>query len=68
MEKLRIQAIDGKDLEIISAYLQNGITTVSDLKFLPSFKRFIIVFSRFMWEETKDKLSRIKRIRSSNSV
>ena len=64
MEKLRIQAMDSEDLEIISTYLQNGITTISDLKFLPSFKRFIIVFSRFMWEETKGKLSRNKRIRS----
>ena len=64
MEKLRIQAMDSEDLEIVSTYLQNGITTISDLKFLPSFKRFIIVFSRFMWEETKGKLSRNKRIRS----
>lgn len=43
-------AEDAEDLEVVSARLQDALTTVGELKFLPSSRRFVATLSRFMWE------------------
>ncbi|WP_367227335.1 DUF2948 family protein [Parvibaculum sp.] len=47
---LRLAAEDAADLEVISAALQDAVTHVRDLAFLPSTRRFACVLNRFRWE------------------
>lgn len=47
---LRLAAEDTADLEVISAALQDAITHVRELAFLPSTRRFAMVVNRFRWE------------------
>jgi len=50
MSDLRLEAEDAADLEVISAFLQDAVTKVGDLAFLPSARRFAMVLNRFRWE------------------
>jgi len=48
---LTLAAEDAEDLEIISARLQDAVTKVKDLVYLPSSQRFAALFNRFVWEK-----------------
>ncbi len=50
VKDLRLAAEDAADLEVISAALQDAVTHVRDLAFLPSTRRFACVVNRFRWE------------------
>jgi len=50
MSDLRLGAEDAADLEVISAFLQDAVTKVGDLAFLPHARRFAMVLNRFRWE------------------
>ncbi|MEM1139412.1 MAG: DUF2948 family protein [Pseudomonadota bacterium] len=72
-----LAAEDAEDLEVLSARLQDGITTVGEMKYLPRSRRFAAMFSRFMWEEVdqkdgrKQSAGRYRRVRAGltfNSV
>jgi hypothetical protein len=51
--ELTLAAEDAEDLEIISARLQDAVTQVKDLVWLPKSRRFGAVFNRFKWEDGK---------------
>ena len=46
---MNLNAIDTDELKIIATILQDGLVEVSEVKYLPSIRSFII--TRFMWEE-----------------
>lgn len=48
--RLVLAAEDAEDLEAISARLQDAVTRVKDLVYLPKSRRFAALFNRFMWE------------------
>lgn len=50
MTDLRLSAEDVTDLEIISTCLQDAVTQVRDLAYLPHARRFAMVVNRFRWE------------------
>tara|TARA_R110002124_G_scaffold20027_3_gene79370 strand:+ start:1568 stop:2011 length:444 start_codon:yes stop_codon:yes gene_type:complete len=50
MSDLRLSAEDVADLEIISTCLQDAVTQVRDLVYLPQARRFAMVVNRFRWE------------------
>lgn len=50
MDQLKLVALDEEDLKIVSAHVQDAVTKVEDLEFLPSVKRFIVPMNRFVWE------------------
>lgn len=50
MSDLRLSAEDATDLEVISAFLQDAVTRVGDLAYLPGARRFAMVVNRFRWE------------------
>jgi Protein of unknown function (DUF2948) len=54
-KELTLAAEDTEDLEIISARLQDAVTQVKDLVWLPKSRRFAGVFNRFKWEENGRK-------------
>lgn len=47
---LRLIAEDSDDLDVISAHLQDAVTLVRDIAYLPSARRFAMVVNRFRWE------------------
>lgn len=51
LNKMKLNAIDTEELKIIATVLQDGLIEVSDVKYLPSIRTFIVMITRFMWEE-----------------
>jgi hypothetical protein len=48
-EKLRLIALDGEDLAVLSAHLQDAILRVGDMVYLPDEQRFVLALNRFDW-------------------
>ncbi len=61
-----------EDLKTISAYLQDSIINLNDVIFLEKNKIFILMLSRFMWEDAEKGLfrenKRIKCVLKFNQV
>ena len=51
LNKMKLNAIDTEELKIIATVLQDGLIEVSDVRYLPSIRTFIVMITRFMWEE-----------------
>jgi hypothetical protein len=49
-EGLKLRALDGDDLAVVSACLQDAVVPLSEITYLPSERRFAFVASRFRWE------------------
>ncbi len=64
MSELRLSAEDRADLEILSACLQDAVTQVRDLVFLPQARRFAMVVNRFRWESKSPSAGKRERVRS----
>ncbi|MEZ0212390.1 MAG: DUF2948 family protein [Xanthobacteraceae bacterium] len=50
MESLKLVALDGDDLEVLSAHLQDAVIIVGDMAFLPREHRFALLANRFDWK------------------
>jgi len=50
VKKLKIKALDTKDIKILSTLCQDGIFTFEEMKHFNYEKVFIATFSRFCWE------------------
>ena len=62
---LRLIGKNIEDLKIISAYCQDSIVKIKDLVYLKENKIFIMMLSRFMWEDIEKGVFRnYKRIKS----
>ena len=48
---MQLNAIDTDELKIIATILQDGLIEVNDVKYLPSIRSFMLMITRFMWEE-----------------
>ena len=61
---LKLLGKNQEDLKIISAYLQDSIIIVKDIVFLKQNRTFIMIVSRFLWEDAEKGVFREnKRIR-----
>ena len=64
---LKLYGKNLEDLRIISAYLQDAIIKIKDIIFLKKNNMFIMMVSRFMWEDAeKGLLRKSKRIKSNH--
>ena len=64
--KLKLSGTNLEDIKTISAYLQDSFVTIEDIVFLKKNKIFLMLVSRFMWEDTEKGLFReLKRIKSA---
>ncbi len=62
-EPLRLRAMDGDDLAVISALLQDGIFSTSDLSWDPNRREFAILINRFRWElPAEDRFERVRSV------
>ena len=65
INRLKLIGKNIEDLKTISAYCQDSIVKIRDLAYLKKNKVFIIMLSRFMWEDIeKGMLRNYKRIKS----
>jgi hypothetical protein len=64
MTRETLAATDAEDLTVISAKLQDAVTRVGDLVWLPQARRFAILFNRFKWEDADGKRGQNVRVRS----
>ena len=65
ISQLKLIGKNIEDLKTISAYCQDSIVKIRDLAYLKKNKVFIIMLSRFMWEDIeKGMLRNYKRIKS----
>lgn len=64
-ELLRLKAEDLDDLKVVSTCLQDALTRVADMTYLPRLRRFALVATRFRWERQGDpRLEGGERIRA----
>jgi hypothetical protein len=49
MEPLKLIALDGDDIEVVSAHLQDAVVKAADVHWRPSEKRLVIGLNRFDW-------------------
>tara|TARA_Y100000590_G_C15590518_1_gene965866 strand:+ start:671 stop:1120 length:450 start_codon:yes stop_codon:yes gene_type:complete len=65
-DHLKLLGKNIEDLKVISAYCQDSLVKVKDIIFLKKNKTFIMMISRFMWEDLeKGAFRKNKRIRSA---
>ena len=65
ISRLKLIGKNIEDLKTISAYCQDSIVKIKDLVYLKENKIFIIMLSRFMWEDIEKGVVRsYKRIKS----
>jgi hypothetical protein len=50
MGGVKLIALDGEDLAVLSAHLQDAVITVGDMAYLPRERRFALLANRFDWE------------------
>ena len=63
---LKLIVKNQKDLEVISAYIQDSIVVVKDIVFLKKNRIFVMIINRFMWENlNQSKYYKNKRIRTA---
>lgn len=64
MERLNLTVEDKDDLEVVAAHLQDAVTVVGDLAYLPVARRFAGMFNRFRWEDADKGRRTFERVRS----
>jgi len=65
INRLKLIGKNIEDLKIISAYCQDSIVKIKDIVYLKENKIFIVMLSRFMWEDLEKGVFRnYKRIKS----
>jgi hypothetical protein len=50
MDQLKLIALDGDDVEVISTHLQDAVVKAADVRWRPAEKRLVIGLNRFDWE------------------
>lgn len=65
INRLKLIGKNIEDLKTISAYSQDSIAKIKDIVYLKETKIFIVMLSRFMWEDAEKGIFRnYKRIKS----
>ena len=65
INRLKLIGNNVEDLKIISTYCQDSIVKIKDIVYLKENKIFIVMLSRFMWEDLEKGVFRnYKRIKS----
>ena len=50
MDLLKLVALDGDDMEVVSAHLQDAVVKVADIRWRPTENRLVVCVNRFDWE------------------
>ncbi|MBO3758417.1 DUF2948 family protein [Ciceribacter sp. L1K23] len=64
MESLKLMALDGDDLAIVSAHMQDAVFKVGDITFSPKGGHFALAANRFVWEKANGQRKTYERRRA----
>jgi len=64
---LYIGAIDPADIEVMSAFLQDAVVPVSEMKWRKQHRQLAVLLNRFRWED-KDHPCPIKRVKAPRKM
>ena len=65
MDPLKLIALDGEDIQVVSAHLQDALVKTTDIHWRPAEKRLVVGLSRFDWESVSGDGSEFRRCRSA---
>ena len=65
MDVLKLIALDGEDIQVVSAHLQDAVVMTSEIHWRPSEKRLVVGLSRFDWESANGEGPEFRRCRSA---
>jgi len=60
MKLLKLNALDRKDLDVISAHLQDAVIKIGDMRYLEKDQQFVMVVNRFDWQDALTSKKRKK--------
>ena len=59
---LRLRALDGDDLQVISALVQDAVLSAADIEWKPMQRRFACLVNRFRWENGARAAERVRSV------
>ena len=65
MDQLKFIVLDGEDLAVVSAHLQDAVLKVSDVLWRPQEKRLVLALNRFDWESAQADRPEYRRRRAA---
>lgn len=65
MDQVKFVALDGEDLEVVSAHLQDAVVKVADVLWRPQEKRLVVALNRFDWEGAQSARPEYRRRRAA---
>lgn len=65
MDLLKLVALDGDDIEVVSAHLQDAIVKAADIHWRRSEKRVVLALNRFDWEAAAGGMPEFRRRRAA---
>src|SRR5262249_36599845 len=65
MDLLKLVALDGDDMEVVSAHLQDAVIRAEDIHWRPGEQRLVIALDRFDWEAANGKAPEFRRRRAA---
>lgn len=65
MDLLKLVALDGDDIEVVSAHLQDAVIKPADIRWRPGEHRVVVALDRFDWEAANGDAPKFQRRRSA---
>ncbi|MBV0912532.1 DUF2948 family protein [Anianabacter salinae] len=65
---LRLRALDGEDLQVISSLVQDAVFPATEMTWLPKERRFALLLNRFRWEDAPNAETRRRAFERVQSV
>jgi hypothetical protein len=65
MDLLKLVALDGDDIEVVSAHLQDAVIKPTDIRWRPGEHRVVVALDRFDWEAASGQSPKFQRRRSA---
>ena len=65
MDHLKLIALDGDDVEVVSAHLQDAVVKAADIHWRPAEKRVVVGLNRFDWAAANGSAAEMRRCRTA---
>jgi hypothetical protein len=65
MDLLKLIALDGDDMQVVSAHLQDALVRTGGIRWRPSEKRVVVALNRFDWEAANGDSPEFRRCQSA---
>ena len=65
MDLLKLVALDGDDIEVVSAHLQDAVIKTADVHWRPAENRVVVGLNRFDWEAASGQTPEYRRRRAA---